>query len=190
MIPAWAGLAWGVLGKFLKSIPWQVFMVLAVLWLGVHRYHVAIRNAHDAGFSEGVTATKEAFRLAQDKADTAQRAHVVKTVAAQETINKDTAHAFNVKTDSIDARAAMLGVRHASVAARRSAGQSGYPGAPGASPGASCPAPPADGLSWIVALPLMTQAAKDLAQLNAVLDWEQEQDKLDALEPDAEAPGK
>lgn len=191
---AWIGLALNAGGKFLRGIPWQVFVAIAaalLLWLGVHCYHVAIRHAHDTGFSEGVTATKDAFAKAQAKADAAQRARVAATVTKQDTISKDTAHAYNVATDSIDARAARIGLSHAP-AARRRAGQSDHPGAPRGASGGACEAPPADGLSWGVALPLMTQAAHDLAQINAVLDWERQQQELDALERklEAEAPAK
>jgi hypothetical protein len=70
------------------------------------------------------------------------------------------------------------------LAARKRASGPGYLSAAGGSAPGAGPAAETDGLPWGVAHPLMTEAAKNLAQLNAILKWEAEQQALaDAQEP-------
>lgn len=180
------------IGGFLSKIPGWVWIVLAaaaVLGLGLHLHSNAEKAAYKAAYSQGVNDTKAAFAAAQAKADAAQRARNVKTVAKQSTISRKSTDALTHTYDSIDARARAISLRH-EAAARDSAPGSGVGSATGNAAAGACPAPAEDGLPWSVAFPLMVQAQRNLAQLNAILDWEDAQTKLDAKtrEPDPSQP--
>lgn len=179
MIVFWLRAALG----WLKGLPWQVYATIgagvAVLLLW-HVHGVAERSAYNSAFNTGFSAAAKQFNDAQAKADTTARAIVVTNIAAQAAISKDSTDALAQTDDDIDRRAAAIKLRHdASV---RSATGPDHSDATGALAGGSCPAPAQDGLAWDVAYPLMVLAAKNDAQLNAVLDWEASQDALDAAQ--------
>lgn len=127
-----------------------------------------------------------AVNAEQARLDEVERPRILTNVTRQIIISKDTSDALYASHDTIDARAHAIGVRHAAASRERAAVPVDPPAA-GAAPGEPCPPPAQDGLPWSVALPLMTQAAKDLAQLNAVLDFEERQQAL-AAEGEAIAP--
>jgi hypothetical protein len=173
---------WAKVRAFLRSIPWQVWLGLAIavaIWVGVRVVEHKITAAHDAGYAEGVRDTKAAFTAAQAKADAAQRAkndiHAAKSAA----IDTGATNALLNANDDIDRRAAALRVRHDAADAAGSGGIRPLPQTIVA-PGGIAPPATCDGLSWDAQLAVLTAAAKLQAQLIAILDWEDEQDKLAA----------
>lgn len=178
----WLSSAWA----FLKAVPWQIYVALfaiiaaLLLW---HTHTTKMAAYYNAAWTEGARAATAKFTAAQAKADTAARARVKVTVAAQDKISTEVSNAYHDSTDAIDARAAQLSLRHDQAAlARQRASGSSNPGTTSETAAGACPAPTQDGLPWAVAFPAMTQAAKDLDQLNKVLDWEEQQQARDALD--------
>lgn len=169
----------------LKRIPWQVHAALALI-LALFLLNVAhgrrVTTAYNAAYRAGVAATVEKFRVAQAAADTRERVKVLKTVTEQGVISKEKANAFVDDSSDIDARADNIRLRYEAADRKRAALAVDQGATRGAAPH-TCPAPAQNGLSWGAALPLMTQAAKNLAQLNAILDWDAAQQAL----ADAEA---
>lgn len=177
---------------FLKGVPWQVYAALAAAILGLVLWHAhgnAVKHAYDAAYSEGASAAAAKFNAAQKAADNAARAHVAATVTKQDTVSKESSHALDKANSDIDARARDISVRHAAAVARERNSQPGDMPVSSGAPGQSCPAPASDGLSWSTAYPLMVQAQKNEAQLNAILDWEAKQATVAAdAQSDVEAP--
>lgn len=169
---------WG----FLRGIPWQLWLALAVAAAayGAWSYHTsAVKTARTEGHTAGVVAESDRWAKAQAEADKLALKGVIATIEKQNDIAQETSDALEQATDDIDARARALSVRH-DAALRRIAAEREHLSATGGAAGEPQEAPPADGLPWDVALPLMTQAAKDLAQLNAILDFEEAQAALAA----------
>lgn len=179
---SWSLLTVGL--NFLKGLPWQVYAALAAvaaLWMGMNAHGDAVRDARQQALREGAAATIALVNERQAAADRAARIALAGAAAAQDKISKETSDDLYETHDRIDARAAALRLRHdAKVAARQRAGGSGAMLTAGQAPSEPCPPPPGDGLPWSVALPLMQQAARDLAQLNALIDFEEAQGQLSA----------
>lgn len=176
-----------VAGLFLSGLPKWVYWAIAagvalaaaVSWHGAH-----VRAAYNAAYQQGFKDAADAIadeQAAQDRI-AAEKAAKVEVKAAA--ISKEKSNALVETNRTIDARSAALSVQHAKAQAERDrASRDRAQAGEAASSAASAPA--CDGLPWSVALPLLTQAAKDHAQLNAVLDWIDEQEALD----DAQAQG-
>ena len=167
-------------GGFFKSVPpaiWYGLAALLALAIGVHMHGNAVKRAYSAAYAQGSKDTSQAFQRAQAKADAAQLAKNAQTTAKQSKIDQEKSDAL-AKTDAdIDARANAISVRH-EAAVRRSQGKLIAVSAKGSSAGQSCPAATENGLPWSTAFPLMVQAQKNEAQLNAILDWEAAQEKV------------
>lgn len=184
---------WGIglkLLDFLKSLPWQVYAVLGaivgilLLW-HVHTSEVAAARAE--GYAAGVADTKAAVKAAQDKADAVQRAKNAVHEQKSSAIDTEKTNAFLDSTDAIDRRAAAIRMQH-DAANHGAGGLHPLPETIVAPGGIAAPAT-CDGLSFDAALDVLTRAARLQAQLNAVLDWEDDQDKLagqDDAPPDTE----
>jgi hypothetical protein len=178
-----SGVVMSVLAKvraFLAAIPWQVYAVLGaiagvlILW-HVHTHEVAAARAE--GFKAGQLAEQATFKAVQDKADAIQRAKNTAQEAASTKIDTEKTDAYLDANDAIDRRAAAIRVRHD--AAQRTGGILPLPEKIDAPGGAAAQAT-CDGLPFDVAIDALTRAAKLEAQLNAILDWEDAQDKLAA----------
>jgi hypothetical protein len=118
-------------------------------------------------------------KAAQTKADAAQRAKNAVHVTKSAQIDTEKTNALLDANDDIDRRAAALRLQHDQTLAQRAGGIRPLP-ASIETPGGIAPPATCDGLSWDAALDVLTQAAKLQAQLNAVLDWEDAQEKLAA----------
>lgn len=179
---------------FLKGLPWQVYAAIGGIILALVLWHAhtgAEKRAYAAAYAAGAKDATDKFNAAQKKANDAAKAHVAKTVVKQDTISKESSDALDKTNGDIDARARAISVRHAASEARRRDGQPSDLPAASEAAGQSCPASADDGLPWGTAFPLMLQAQKNEAQLNAVLDWEAKQDALAATaQSEAEALAK
>ena len=133
-------------------------------------------RSRQAAYDNGYAAAQAEFEAAQAKADQAAQANVIARQAKQAVIGKEKSDALHSATVDIDVRARALSVRHDEAAASRAPGN--LPGTRDVAAGAG-QAPACDGLAWSAALPLMVQAAKNDAQLNAILDFEEAQDALE-----------
>lgn len=180
-------MGWGsTIKSFLAKLPWQFYAALAGALAFLLFWHLHTgwqKDAYNLAWTTGRDAAAKAFNEAQAKADAAARAHRTITVAKQATISKETTDAFAQATDDIDARAAQLRVRRDAALARDRARRASDPNAASPTATGAVEAPAQDGLAWDVAYPLMVQAAKNEAQLNAILDWEAKQQALDDAEP-------
>lgn len=170
-----------LLGLLKRAWPYLIaaLAIATVIGMGVSAHKSAVKAAYKAAYQQGVDDTKAAFVAAQAKADAAQRARNATTVKQQTKIDQEKTHALTRTYDSIDARARAISLRHEAAARDRASRPGSVSAASNAATGA-CPAPAEDGLPWSIAFPLMVQAERDQAQLNAVLDWEDAQAKLDA----------
>lgn len=157
----------------------------AVLALGlcvagaVSYWKHAIGTAQATGYAAATKDAQDAITAVQAEAEAAALRGVIDTMEQQQAIAQETVHAFANTVDDIDARARAISVQHDATLARLAASRVDLP-APGTAPGEPEAAPAGDGLPWGVAFPLMVQAAKDQAQLNAILDFEEAQDALAA----------
>lgn len=149
----------------------------------------AERRARDAAYNAGFDAAFNQARAAQAVIDKSASAHEASVAARQASINTEASNAHLKAVDDIAARAAAMQLRHDQAGAR-GAGRAADQGAARPTAGGACPPAATDGLPWRTALPLMKQAALDLKQLNDVLDWEAEQDALDATERAEQPTGK
>ena len=167
-------------GAGIRRIPTQLWLIVAggaLGLIGLHMHRIAVKHLRSAAYAQGSKDTSQAFQRAQAKAEAAQRAKNAHTAAKQSKIDQEKSDAL-AKTDAdIDARANAISVRH-EAAVRRSQGKLSAVSAKGSSAGQSCPASAENGLPWSTAFPLMVQAQKNEAQLNAVLDWEAAQEKV------------
>jgi hypothetical protein len=179
LLKLWSGSR--IVFDFLKSLPWQAYAVLGAILAVLLLWHVhtsEVAAARKDGYAAGFAAAQAQVKAAQDKADDAQRAKnaVHDTKSAQ--IDTEKTNALLDANDDIDRRAAALRMQHDAAAQ--------HPGVVRplpetiVAPGGSAPSATCDGLSWDVALDVLTRAAKLEAQLNAVLDWEDAQDALAA----------
>lgn len=178
MIVAWVKIAL----DFLKGLPWQVYAGLGavlLVWIALAAHADAVAGVRKQALREGAEATVALFRARQEEADRLAQVGVKVVETKQGTIAREKSDALYDAHDAIDDRARAIRVRHDAKAATRDRARSAgaLPAARGA-PGEPCPPASEDGLPWSVALPLMTQAAKDQAQLNAILDFEEAQQAL------------
>lgn len=170
---------------FFRALPWQLYAALvaaALCWGAWHLHTAAVKQANTQGYIAGSQATADKFNAAQRAVDAKALAGKAKTEARQDAIAKETSDALYKSVDDIDARARAIGLRHDQARDGDGAGGPSDPGQASEAPGQSCPSPTGDGLSWGAAFPLMVQAQKNLAQLNAILDFEEAQDALAAQE--------
>jgi hypothetical protein len=179
MIP----LALSLLGgakRLLAAIPWQLYVALALAaaaWFAVDYHRDAVAEAAKVARAEGVTAENNRWVVVQQEAENRQLAKVLAITRRQQDIAQEASANYEEALDDIDRRARALSLRHDAALRERAAGGVNLPGTP-AAPGEPVEAPAGDGLPWSAALPLMTQAAKDLAQLNAILDFYEKQEAL------------
>jgi len=173
---------WEAFTGFLKRIPWQVWLaigVAAAILIGIHVIDRKISDARKEGYAAGVAAEKSAVAAAQARADATQRAKNQAHATASAKIDTGETNALFDANDNIDRRAGAIRMQH-------DAALASGPGIVRPLPATIIPpgglAPPAtcDGLSWDAQLAVLTDAAKLQAQLNAVLDWEDQQDALAA----------
>ena len=172
---------WLLLGlRFLRGIPAQVWIALALaaaLW-GAWTYHkTTVAHTFSDAYRAGAQSEEKRWQDAQHEADRKALENVLTTITDQNEIAKETADALAQATDDIDARARAIGVRHDAYLVRRAA-ERGNLSAEGGAAGELAEAPAEDGLPWSVAFPLMVQAEKNQAQLNAILDFEEKQQAL------------
>jgi hypothetical protein len=169
--------------KLLKLIPWQVWAIAALvgsIWIGSKVVGQMVDNARNEGRVSGYAAGMEETRTIQAEADKIERARVAKITKAQEAITKGSSDAFTSASDAIDRRAAAIRVQHdADLAHRAATGRLYLPSVPLAT-GEPEATPACDGLSFDVALPTLTEAERNTAQLTAVLDWFEKQERLAA----------
>lgn len=164
----------------LGRLPRQVYfalggaiaLLLAVLW-----HNSKVNALEAAAYKRGADDTLRAVDEEQARADRIAAAKAAARQAKQDAVSKEKADDLARTNADIDARAAAARVRHE---ARRSVRDSapGDQGGEGEAPRGVEEAPPCDGLPWSVAFPLMVQAEQNQAQLNAILDWEDEQDRI------------
>lgn len=166
---------------FLSGLPKQLWWALGAavaLWLAAWVHTDWVHTAYNAAYKQGAEDATAAIEAEQAAIDRQAREKIAAQSAKADTISKETIHDLDKATQRIDDRATAILVRHDRQA--ESHAQAGRVPAAGESTGQPCPAAAADGLPWSVALPLMVQAEKNQAQLNALIDWTIKQDALAA----------
>lgn len=169
--------------KFL--LPIGLGIAAWLLLLGALALHAsAVNGVREESYQAGVKAATDMIREEQAAITKREQESATTNEAKQAAIGKDKSNALFDAHDAIDARARAISLRHAAAPRNNGTARSVDMPEAGAAPSQPCPAPAEDGLPWSVALPLMTQAAKDLAQLNAILDLEEAQAALTTEAPD------
>lgn len=168
---------------FLSAMPrwaWLSIGGALAMWAALAWHADSVKDAYLEAYNQGVTDTRNEVAAAQAEADRLATVGVAVTTGKQAAISKENSDAFDKTVRDIDARADAIRVRRdAQAEARRAPSRVDLP-APSQAASEPCPAATQDGLPWSVAFPLMIQAEKNQAQLNAILDEIEKQDALAA----------
>lgn len=167
----------------LKRVPWWVYVAIAValiIWRGVAIHEGKVEDLKAESYAAGQADTRAVYAEAQRRANQQKRAEIAEAIRAQDEINEEKVADYEAEIARIDARADALRVQlsKARTDPARSAGP-GVGNATGTPAAGAVEAPAENGLPWSVALPLLTQAEKNQAQLFAILDWNAEQQALE-----------
>lgn len=161
-------------GRWLRSLPWQFWAILAGcigVWVAYGKAADAIQRGQDAAYARGVDATDEKWKAVQREADRKQAAKNAATAKAQEQINNEVDNAHANARDAIMRRSDALRLQHdaATERRRRDAQRAGLPTLSEAA--CLAHAEGYDGLSWGTAHRLLTIAAVQQQEKNDLIDW-------------------
>lgn len=166
-------------GRWLRSIPWQVWAGIAaglIVWIAYHKVARAIEESKATAYKAGVTATDLKWERQQAEADRKQAAKNAATASLRADISNEVDNDHAKGRGAILARSDALRLSWERQAANRNRGGAQGNGLPTVAEAACLAhAEGYDGLSWGVAHRLLTVAQLQQQQMNDLITFVERQ---------------